>query len=102
MKVDLSKANPDFKLHDQPLEIHFRGAKLETGEWTTSWLEKAEGERALELQALFIKDPAKAARKVEVILGEKDVARLYGILTEFLTETVKRAQKAAEGESNET
>lgn len=93
MKVDLSKANPNFKLHSSPLELHIRGKVLKTEEWTTSWIELSEGERALELQALFIKDPAKPAKKVELVLSEKDVARLYGICTEFLTETVKRANR---------
>lgn len=97
MSFDLSKANPNFKLYDKPLRINFRGKTLDASEWTTAWLEPAEGERMLQIQGLFIKDPSKAARTIEIDISEKDVARLYGILTEFLTETLKRTKKA-EGE----
>ena len=97
MKIDFYKANPNFKIHSAPLKLHIKGKTPVAGEWTTAWLEPAEGERTLQIQALFITDPTKAARILEIDISEKDVAELYGIITVFLTETLKRAQKP-EGE----
>ena len=99
MPIDYSKLDLNFKMHKGPLKIHYKGETLITNEWKTYWLETDKDKREFQIQAVFIKDPSKPAITLEIDISEKDVANLYGQLTQFLIETVKRSKKSEEDKS---